>query len=1584
MKNLLLLLCIAMLFPLFLFAQPSITSFSPASGPIGTSVTITGTSFNGTPGNNVVYFGAVPAAVTASTSNSLTVLVPVGATYQPITVTTNGLTATSDKPFRVTYAGGALTTRSFQSAYSLDDVTNSETNEIVSADFDGDSKIDIALVDRLNSRVSLYKNNGAGANFSFAANIDFIAGTQPISIASGDLDGDGKLDIAVTNKNDNSVSVLRNTSTSGSIAFAPKIDFATATQPLDIALADFDNDGKIDIATANGGLQPSVVTILRNTGQPGTVNFATRTDIAVTFPGSNIATGDFNGDNKNDIAIASNSTNSLILLTNTTTSTTIQFGSQLSYSTGTTPGGLAVGDLDLDGKADIALANFFSNTVFVYRNTSIGGTTSFASPSSLAIAGADNVSIMDADGDGLAELAVQTFSPSGFSILKNVSQIGTVSFQSPIAVSAFCGDGIMAADWNGDGKMDIGVGCGALRVGIWKNKTTEPQVTSFTPTSTLAGATVTINGKNFTGTTSVKFGGVPVTSFTVVSSGIITAVVGNGASGGVSVNAPHGADTLEGYNFIPGTTINSFTPASAATGTTVTITGTNLTSVTAVSFGGVPASSFTIVNATTITAIVGSGASGNVTIVASGVPATLGGFTYIPPPTITSFTPTSGTINTQVTITGTNFTGATSVRFGGIPAGSFNVLSPTTISAIVLGGSSGKVSVITPGGSDSLAGFVFISPPPPSITSFSPLSGNAGTTITINGNNFNTDPSLNYVYFGTTQANVISSTPNILTVTVPAGAISTLISLTTNFLTAYSPKAFTVTFSGGGGISSESFSTPANFTSGNVPNDVTIFDIDGDGKNDLAIAELSSGAHISILKNTSSGSLSFAPKISFSCENTPWKIENADIDGDGKKDIIVMTQSSNSITVLKNISVPGTISFAQRQVFALPEEPRSISIGDFNKDGKPDIVIGNFNSISIIQNTSVVNNISFAPRVNFLGGFNNYAISAVDIDGDNKIDVAFVSGSRDSAYVMRNVGNLNTIDFSGATSFATRNDNSPNSGTTDIQTADIDGDGKPEMVIANDQVSKSVSVFKNISVSGNISFSNRVDYMTGGLRPNELAIEDMDGDSKVDIVFKHGYVPGTVSILKNITNAGTIAFAPNLSFTNNVNGGLAGIVCGDLDQDGKPEIISTGSNSLPSNVVYVFKNKTDGPHITSFTPGNGIAGTVITITGLNFTGASAVTFGGIPASSFTVVSSNTITAIVGSGAAGNIMVTTPLGSASVPGFLYGLSPTITSFTPTSGVSSTLINITGTNFTGATFVSFGGVQAPNFTVVSPTTITAFVSGGASGNVSVTAPGGTASLPGFTYIPPPPEISSFAPQSGATGTLIGIWGSNFTGTSTVSFGGVSASNFTVSGPNYMTAIIGNGATGSLSVTTQGGTATKTGFTYISPSPLISSFTPTVGTTGTVVTIIGSNLIGATTVLFGGVPAASFVVVNATTITAVVGNGSSGDISITTPGGTATKSGFNYSPVTAIIPVITNSTELTAKPNPGNGVILIEHPISTKTAKIKFIDILGRTAKEISAPRNTKQTQTNVNSLSQGIYQIVWSDGSSNHSRTFIVKQ
>ncbi len=232
-------------------------------------------------------------------------------------------------------------------------------------------------------------------------------------------------------------------------------------------------------------------------------------------------------------------------------------------------------------------------------------------------------------------------------------------------------------------------------------------------------------------------------------------------------------------------------------------------------------------------------------------------------------------------------------------------------------------------------------------------------------------------------------------------------------------------------------------------------------------------------------------------------------------------------------------------------------------------------------------------------------------------------------------------------------------------------------------------------------------------------------------------------------------------------------------------------------------------------------------------------------------------------------------------------PTITGFAPTSAPVGASVLINGTDFGGATSVTFNGTNA-TFSVTSATAIQATVpSGATSGPIAVTTPSGTANSAGdFTVTaspPSPPTITSFAPTSGPVGTSVQINGTDFGGASSVTFNGVDAS-FSVDSATVIQASVPSGAaTGPISVTTPSGTANSTGPFLVTPT--ITDFAPASGQVGTSVQINGTSFDGASTVTFNGV-SANFAVISSTTIQATVpAAATTGAITVTTPGGTAT---------------------------------------------------------------------------------------------------
>jgi flagellar hook assembly protein FlgD len=194
-----------------------------------------------------------------------------------------------------------------------------------------------------------------------------------------------------------------------------------------------------------------------------------------------------------------------------------------------------------------------------------------------------------------------------------------------------------------------------------------------------------------------------------------------------------------------------------------------------------------------------------------------------------------------------------------------------------------------------------------------------------------------------------------------------------------------------------------------------------------------------------------------------------------------------------------------------------------------------------------------------------------------------------------------------------------------------------------------------------------------------------------------------------------------------------------------------GAND-PELVIVLGNSAPPAPMISSFTPNSGPVGTQVTISGDNFSGATQVAFNGVATSNFTVISNSEIRTNVPSGAStGKISVTTPGGTATSADDFTVIpppAPIISSFTPMSGSVGAAVTILGNNFTGATQVTFNGVAANPFTVISNSEIRANVpSGATTGKIAVTTPGGTAtSADDFTVTAPPPVVS-FTPTHDA---------------------------------------------------------------------------------------------------------------------------------------------------------------------------------------------------------------------------------------------
>ncbi|MBF6150246.1 IPT/TIG domain-containing protein [Nocardia nova] len=312
-----------------------------------------------------------------------------------------------------------------------------------------------------------------------------------------------------------------------------------------------------------------------------------------------------------------------------------------------------------------------------------------------------------------------------------------------------------------------------------------PAITTVSPSSGPAsgGNPVVITGSGFAGPTTVQFGAT-ATVFTIDSATQITAIAPSG-TGTVQVTVSNAGGTSNGasYTYVTVPALTSIAPTTgpATGGTTVTLSGTGLSAVTGVVFGAVPATSFTIVSDTQVTAVAPAG-TGTVAVKVTSATGSSNAlpFTYVGVPVVISVSPNAGPVTggTVVTLTGTGFTGAIGVSFGGTPATLFFVLSDNRILAIAPAGT-GTVPVTVATAAGTSAGIAFTYLPVPTLVSISPASGpvSGGTTVTLTGTGFTGATAVFFGILPATSFTINSDTQ--ITAVAPPGLGTAPVTVTT-------------------------------------------------------------------------------------------------------------------------------------------------------------------------------------------------------------------------------------------------------------------------------------------------------------------------------------------------------------------------------------------------------------------------------------------------------------------------------------------------------------------------------------------------------------------------------------------------------------------------------------------------------------------------------------------------------------------------------------------------------------------------------------------------------------------------------------
>ena len=849
-------------------------------------------------------------------------------------------------------------------------------------------------------------------------------------------------------------------------------------------------------------------------------------------------------------------------------------------------------------------------------------------------------------------------------------------------------------------------------------------------------------------------------------------------------------------------------------------------------------------------------------------------FTYVtPPPALSGLSPRTGPTagGTTVTITGSSLVGATGVRFGSTSATSFRVTSPTTIAAVSPGRPVGPVNitVTTAGGSATLDdAYAFV--PPPTLTSVAPGSGPTnGATVTLTGAGFTSDAAVTFGGAPATNVQIFAGGTQ-LTATTPdhaPGWVDVVVATAGGSATLARGYLFV------GGVTLDSVSPPEGPASGGV--NVTL---------------------------TGSG----------------FTADTLVVFGTKPSLVTTANPAGTQLTALLPAQAAGTVD-----VHVSNEGDSETLVGGFTYVVAPALTAVSPDAGPVAGGTTVtLTGTGF--RAGMQVGFGGVAGTGVTVGSATQATVTTPPHVAGAVHVTVTTPGGSATAASGYTYVvpptlaAVSPDAGPTAGGT---TVTLTGTG----FRAGMQVS-----FGGVAGGGvTISSATQATVTTPPHAAGAVHVTVTTPGGSATAANAYTYVvPPTLTTLSpdaGPTAGGTTVTLTGTGFRAGMQvsfGGVAGtgVTVGSATQAtvttpphaaGAVHVMVTtpgGSDTVANGFAYLA-----APTLGSVSPvaGPTAGGTAVTLSGTGFRTGMQVSFGGVPATGVSVSPGGTqLTAVTPAHAAGavSVSVTTPGGADSLSGaYTYVVLPAVTDVTPDAGPVSggTTVTLTGAGFRDGTQVLFGSTPATGVSVnPAGTELTASTPPHPAGavNVSVSTPGGSATLlDGYTYVAPP-TLSVVSPDAGpvAGGTTVTLTGSGFRPGMQVLFGTAAATGVSVDpGGTRLTALAPAHAPGGVdvSVTTPGGSATLgNSYTYL-VAPTLTSVSPAEGPAsgGTTVSLTGAGFRAGMQVSVGGTPAA-IVSINpaGTSLTATTAAHAAGlvAVSVTTPGGSDTLAGsFTY---------------------------------------------------------------------------------------------
>ena len=457
----------------------------------------------------------------------------------------------------------------------------------------------------------------------------------------------------------------------------------------------------------------------------------------------------------------------------------------------------------------------------------------------------------------------------------------------------------------------------------------------------------------------------------------------------------------------------------------------------------------------------------------------------------------------------------------------------------------------------------------PFITSVNKTDAATKEVVTIHGRDFGTDPAVIKVFFGAVRGEIKTIHDHLLQVRVPAGTTFDHISVTntSSGLTGYSTDPFFLNYRGEPGISAPDFSAQSDFTAQSGLYDLCLCDFNNDNKVDVATASSSSN-FITLFQNTSTpGNINLIGS-NFRVNARTLHVRCGDLNGDGRPDIVLSEGSDgDDVFILVN---NGNFNFTLQSIKLLGIKVKRIAIADLDLDGKPEIVVTNTggNVVTILPNQSSLSAISFAAPVNITlsQASSTDALEIADLNGDGLPEIVtsqYQADSENKLFICLNKGAFNFNDLQVIV---------VNKAISNLRIGDLDGDQKPDIAIAR-LTGSDVSVYLNNSSGSQLSFKQPLFFITESL-PAGMDFGDFDGDGKADIAVST--IAKSISVLNNTTaSPGTGSFAPvvklNATYINR------NIKNADMDGDGKPDIVFTSVDDfsdipVPASKISVMRN----------------------------------------------------------------------------------------------------------------------------------------------------------------------------------------------------------------------------------------------------------------------------------------------------------------------------------------------------------------------------------------------------------------------------